>query len=111
MQDQIKKIKDWAKSHFKSESTYDKGGIKPSRDWRIVLTSSFVVVVFLGLVAFYFYYEVSNGKLFVVNEASIVDQVKINRPFLDRVIDGVKNRKTQFENIKTGEGIPSDPAL
>ena len=111
MQDKLNKIKDWVKGHFKSDSTYDKGGIKPARDWRVILTTSFIVVIVLGLVAFYFYYEVSKGKLFVVSEASVVDQVKINRPFLDKVIEGIKTRKTQFENIKTGEGVPSDPAI
>ncbi len=109
--EKIKLIKDWWKKANKSSNSYDKGGIKPYRDWKIILVSTFFVLVIVGGLSTYLYMEVGQGRLFAVSDTESVNEAKINRPVLDKAIGVMKERKSLFDGIKNGEGIPADPSI
>ncbi|KND46714.1 MAG: hypothetical protein AB201_02640 [Parcubacteria bacterium C7867-006] len=111
MLDKIKQIKDWFKKVTKTKNSYEKGEIKPTRDWRVILTTTFFVLVILGGVASFFYFQVSNGSLFSVSPDMSDGEIKINRPLFDKAVADINIRKTVFERVKDGKNIPSDPSL
>ena len=111
MLDKIKKYKDLFKKFSKTEATYDKSGIKPTKDWRIILIVTSVVLFVLGGVAGYFYFEVNSGNLFSVETDQTQDIIKINRTSLDKAVDRLRNNKSLFDSAISSENIPQDPSL
>ena len=106
----LQKIKTWyGKVRTKGQS-YKISGIRPVRDWRIILFSTQIIILILVIVAFYFYTQINQGKFFVVKDNSTKDDIKINEVLLKKTVNDINLRKTSFEEIRN-KGVPSDPSL
>ena len=93
MKNQFNKIKSWFGHLQMKNESYDKGGIKPAHDWRIILSTTFFVLIILGAVAGYFYIEVNKGNLFNTSKNTLDSEAQINKPLLDKTIQDIKTRK------------------
>lgn len=111
MSELFKKIKNLFGKSKKTESTYDKSGISPKKDWFIILLSVFFVLVILVGIAVYFYLQISAGNLFKAKAGSSDNEVKINQVLLDKTISETKRRNDFINQIKSGEAIPKDPSI
>jgi hypothetical protein len=111
MPELFKKIKSKFNRSQKTESTYDKGGINPKKDWFLILLSVFVALLILIAVAVYFYLQISAGNLFRAKAGSSDNEVKINQALLDKTISETKRREEFINQIKNGESIPRDPSI
>ena len=107
----IEKIKSWYSSLKISEPSYEKEGVSPYKDWRIILTSTFVALVVLAGAAYYFYIEVDSGNFFTVSEETEGNEVKINNTLFKKIVDDINNRKQSMENIQKNKIAPPDPSL
>ena len=92
-------------------SSYSGEGIKPERDWRILLTFGFFSLIITMLFSFYFYKQISAGKLFTIEQDITKKEVKINSAMFKKVIDDVRLREETLLEIKQNKSIPPNPAL
>ncbi len=111
MPEQFKKINTVFKSLFKKEISYNKGSIKPHRDWKIILVFTFLILLFLGSISVYFYFQVDGGNIFSVPFDESQKEVKINKPLLDKTIGELNARKKSFEDMLLGSTTPPDPSV
>ena len=106
----LQKIKTWyAKIRIKRES-YVVSGIKPIRDWRILLISTLVIVVVMAIFAFYFYVQIDKGKLFVVKVSKTQNDTKINEVLLKKTVNDINSRKASLNEIRN-KNAPEDPSI
>ncbi len=111
MSDLLKKIKPFLPKLFQKKVSYDKGGLRPSRDWRNILITTFLTLCILASFSFYFYLQVGAGKFFAVTQEDTQNEVKINRNLLDKVVKDINDRKASLEQIKQNKIVPPDPSL
>ena len=92
--------------------SYDRGGVNPTRDWRILLSITFIILCLLVLVAFYFYRQVEQRSLFSVATDSDQSEIKINTTLLKKTVDDINARQMMNYNIRNGVvSVPSDPSI
>jgi hypothetical protein len=111
MKDLLQKIKPFYVKVVKKEETYGRHGIKPTRDWSVLLIINFVVFVMLVMFTFYFYIQIKNDKLFVANETNTLKEVTINTNLLNKTIDDIKAREEVTNNLKNNKVSSPDPSL
>ena len=112
LKEYIRKMTDWLKHAFATH-TYDKDGVRPYKDWGIILPTFFVSLLVLGLFALYIDMNVQSGTFWT---ASYGDRsfpaYQINQKDLTTVTDifsqKEKNLNDLQNNLKT---IPPDPSL
>ena len=91
--------------------SYEERGMRPLRDWDILLVTSCLTLLFIALFAFYFYGQINQGKLFIVTQNDVDREVKINANLLQKITNEIKLRETTLQSIKQNKAIPSDPSL
>ncbi len=111
MSETFNKIKLWYQNHSSSKITFERKGIKPTRDWSIVIFSSLIILLGLGSLAFYFYHQVENGTFFTAVVSEELTEVKINNKVLDRLIADINNREKNLNEIETNKNFPPNPSL
>lgn len=111
MSDLIHKIKSFFKTSRNTKTFNESGHIRPSRDWKIILVISFLVVCALSLFSFYFYTEIEKGTFFKIESADSLNDVKINNPLLKKIIENLNGRERALENIKNKTIIIPSPTL
>jgi hypothetical protein len=110
MSDILSKTKKWfGKIRFK-KITYIKIGIRPERDWYVILMSTIVLICILGGMAYYFYIQVDQGKLFPSDDTTSIKSVIINNDLLNKVIDEINEREKNLTDFKQNRVIPPDPS-
>lgn len=107
----INNIKTWFDHAGKRESSYEKDGVRPKKDWEVILTIMTFLLIILAIVAGYFYTQVNQGKLFQVPPGDIENEVKINKTLLDKTIGDINERRKSFGAIGQGGTVPADPSL
>ena len=111
MSDLLLKIKRLVPITSTKKNSYDRNRVRPARDWKIVLVSSSVAIALLAGLCTYFYFEIEAGRLFVVYKEGEESEVKINLDLLEKVAGEIDKRNSDFESVKNGKTIPSDPSL
>jgi hypothetical protein len=111
MNDSFKKIKDWYQNLTTKKISFERTGIKPARDWNIIIFVSLFVLFICGGVAFYFYVKVENGTFFDVSTSEELKEVKINNSVLNKLITDINNRQRKLEEIQTVKKAPANPSL
>ncbi len=111
MSDFINKTKAWFGKIQKRDSSYEKDGIRPKRDWEIILSFTTVLLIILAAVAGYFYMQVDQGKLFKVAADDVENEAKINKTLLDKTIGDINERRKSFETVMQGGIVSADPSL
>ena len=106
----LKKIKGLYDKSREKKLSYDKKGINPKHDWSILLSVTFAVLLCMAIFAFYFYMEISRGKLFKVGNNVIDKEVKIDSVLLKKIVDESNLRAESLQEIKT-KTTPQDPSL
>ena len=94
-----------------SQVTYEKSGVKPAKDWNILLGVTCVMLCLLAILAFYFYTSVNDGSFFATFQDSVMNEVKINENLFNKTIDNINTREMLFNSIKQGRQTPTDPSV
>ncbi len=111
MSETFNKIKNWYQNLSSSKVSFERKGIKPTRDWNIVIFSSLIAVVIFGSLAFYFYVKVENGTFFGASSVEDLTEVKINNTILNKLISDINNRERNLSEIETNKKSPPNPSL
>ncbi len=90
--------------------SYRKEGIWPMRDWKIILTITFIFFFLNIAIAVYFYLEVDQGKLFMVSSKNSEGEIQINTDLFQKTISDIKDRASNQEKIKNSSA-PKDPSV
>lgn len=97
--------------HLKKEGTsYEKDETKLFHDWRNMLILEFIFLFLAGIVAFYFYVEISQGNLFTTPLNTSEVKVTINKNLLTKIIDEIATRASSTEALRTNT-TPPDPSI
>ena len=107
----LQKFKSWYNGLRKTKSLYEKKGIKPYKDWIIMLTSTQVIIIVFALLAYYFYIQIDKGNLFVVDKTTSENEIKINRVLLQKTVDDINFREQTTIETKESKSIPTDPSI
>lgn len=92
--------------------SYERGGIKPLRDWRVFLYIIFITLCILIVLAFYIYTKVENSTLFVVSKDNTESLKKINQTLLEKTIDDINIRQKAGADVRNGAvSAPVDPSI
>ncbi len=110
MSDSINKIKIWFSKNLQKKNSYDREGIRPTKDWEIILGLTLLAFFVSVVVAGYFYIQVNSNSVFQVDADIVENEVKINKPLLDKTISDINERRKSSDAIKRGGKIPSDPS-
>ncbi len=111
MSEIFNKIKNWYQNLTSAKISFERTGIKPTRDWNVVVFSAMLVLFISGGLAFYFYVKVENGTFFNEYVAEELKEVKINNSLLGKLITDINNRERKLEEIQTVKKSPANPSL
>ena len=111
MSDLFQKVKLWYSLVKMSHTSYARVGIHPSNDWRILLIITSIILFLGAFVAFYFYTQISQEKLFATNKDSAISEVIINKDLLEKTVGEINLREASSEAIKQGKISQPDPSL
>ncbi len=111
MSELISKIKNWYQTRGVSKISFERKGIKPTRDWNIVIFSAALLLFISGAIAFYFYIKVESGTFFSTTTAEDLKEVKINNKVLDKLIADINAREKKLSEIQTNKNFPANPSL
>ncbi len=111
MKDFINKTKNWYQNLTSKKVSYEKEGIKPKRDWMIVVfVMLFITLILIGI-STYFYINVDNGTLFNVPDREEISEIKVNNKLLEKIVGEYDERQKSLEEISGGKTFPGNPAL
>lgn len=111
MSDLTQKIKDWYTKISPTKTSFERSGISPKRDWRILLVSTFAVVLVMAGISLYLYIQINNGTLFVTLTENTEIEVKIDKVLLEKTINDINVRKTTLGDVIQNKSIPADPSI
>lgn len=111
MSELFNKIKNWYQNFSSSQISFERKGIKPTKDWNIVIFSSLIVLLITGGIAFYFYVQVEKGTFFGATETEDLAEVKINNNILNKLIADINKRERNLVDIETGRKSPPNPSF
>ncbi|HEY4508812.1 MAG TPA: hypothetical protein VJC13_00835 [Candidatus Paceibacterota bacterium] len=112
MNDYLQKIKLLSAKLKIRKISYKRGGIKPLRDWGLILLSVFIVSCILVVSVVYFYIQIEHGTLFIVTSDGSESQIKINADLLRATVSDINTREKTNDAVKNGGlSIPSDPSI
>ena len=111
MQELFKKIKKWLEKISVKKSSYAKEGIKPKRDWYIILFIGFILVCVLADFARYLFKQIDQGKLFAIEKQNTEEPIIIDSKLLQKTIDDINFREKNLNDFRQNRMIPQDPSL
>ena len=111
MTDIFKKIKKWFESMSFKKTSYEKDGIKPKRDWYIVLFVTFILACLCADVARFLFRQIDQGKFFVSKNQIVLEPVVIDNQLLQKTIDGINSRQKDWTDFLQNKSVPTDPSL
>jgi hypothetical protein len=109
MADLQNKIKSWFAQLKTKGVSYKKHSINPTHEWRIVLVTTFILLCTGALLSFYFYTEVDQGKIFVVEKDNTGQEVKIDTNLLQKTVDDINARQDSLKKL-SANGVPPEPS-
>jgi hypothetical protein len=96
--------------HFKKQNvSYEKDDTRLFRDWRNMLIGEAILLCVAGGVAFYFYMQINQGKLFTVPPSASEAQLIINNSLLNRIVEEIYTNASSTEALKDAK-VPADPS-
>ena len=111
MKDYLQKIKSWYEAMKTKNVSYEKKSLQPVRDWKIMLTVTFIILCFLAVLSFYFYLKVDSGEMFAISKDRISKDTEINTTLLKKIVGEINSREDFINKLKGGGFVPSDPSI
>lgn len=111
MNDLLQKIEAWYDKIKTAGASYQRRGIRPMSDWKIIISTTFIVFCIVASVAFYFYTQIDEGVIFLVQEDASQKAVKLDTTLLKKAVDDMQSRETSLSKIKQNKTAPGDPSL
>lgn len=110
MEISTEKIKLWFEKIFRGKPSYEKEGIKPSRDWRTTIVVVAVVFCLEVVLALFVYFQIENGVWFQTSDDTTLTQVSINQNLLQQVASQIDTKSVIYSGASTTPAI-ADPSL
>ena len=110
MKSLLQKIKGWFEKIKIKSNSYKKIGISPLRDWKIILTTTFIVICFIVVGSYYFYTQINAGSLFMVSENIDGKEVQLNEFLLKKIVGEINARADYLTNLRQNKTTPIEPS-
>ncbi len=112
MKNYLTSIVDFYKKHTSPvKGVYRKKGIRPGTDWKVIVSTFFVLSVVAAGINLFIYMQVKNNAWWKADETNTVYQVKINQKGLKDMIALFEEKKARLESFKSGTASLNDPSL
>src|SRR4051812_15984793 len=107
----IQKIKSLLKVLRIKPVSYVRIGMRPTRDWHIILSVVVGTLFILAYFAYYLYIQADQGKLFTSAESDMSKKTVIDELLLKKVVGDINNREKQSKEFIKNVLIPDDPSI
>lgn len=104
--EKIKKIPSFFK---KNKNNYDRAGIKPWRDWGVILFVTSLVVLALALYSVYLYFKIDSNSFVELDPSKKESEIKLNTDLLNKIAQDLNDRAEKTNKINSGT-VPPDPS-
>jgi len=112
MSNLLQNIKKWYGNIKMATTSYKVSGIRPLHDWKIIIITTIIFLLFMAGFAFYFYIQIDGGKLFIIDGSQMDKKLKIDNKLFKKVVDDINLKKSRFEEIKNNNVTPpADPSI
>ena len=104
----VQKIKEWLVKTV-GQKTYEKQGISPSKDWKIILTLTAVFFLLEAILSVFIYFQIKNGVWFDRPSDAMISKISINQNLLKGVTDSLDSKVVKYFNQNIS--VPADPSF
>ncbi len=105
------KIKIWFADHLHKKESYTKKEIRPTRDWHIILSVFFLLIIITSFVSLYVYQGAQNGTLFVSGVSEENTPVSIDNILLSKIITTIDTDNKDIQSTYENPVYIRDPSL
>jgi len=106
-----KQIMGWFKPSAIKHISYKKSGVRPQRDWHIILIITFLLLLINGSVGYYIYVQINEGGFFTVDQPDTGNNVTFNAKLFEKTLSDINARQTQAQALKDHPIAIPDPSL
>ncbi len=82
---------------------------KPRNDWRLLLASSFVVLLMLAAFSFYLFIQISKDEIFISQTEEVIIIDTLNRSLLNETLDAFREKASRLKEIQRKRPKVIDP--
>jgi len=111
MKEVLKNITEWFGKVIAKKVSYTKEGINPTHDWYVILMSTFVLTCLGAGIAYYFYTQINQGKLFSSDKDVSAKAIIIDDSLLKKTIYEINERRINLSEFKQNRIIPENPSF
>ncbi|MBA3733487.1 hypothetical protein H0W91_03900 [Patescibacteria group bacterium] len=111
MKEYLNKILKIYKDLKSKHSSYERQGINPANDWKLLLMLVTLILFILAIYAFYLYSQIEQGTIYTINNPVIEKNIKLNTALFDKTVEDINKRAEIYSNTVNNKSIPNDPAL
>ena len=111
MSDIWDKTKKWLGKIKFREINYAKNGIKPVRDWYVIITAIFILTFVAAGMAYYFYIQIDQGQFFSSDSKPFTKTISIDSQLLGKTVDDINERAKTLSAFQQNGTVPADPSL
>ncbi len=104
----MEKIKKWFEKINRGKPSYSKQGIRPAKDWNIIVVITAIVFCLEAVLSIFIYFQIESGAWFQESENTTLTKVSINQNLLGKISGQVDTKATTFS---ASVGSVIDPSL
>lgn len=106
----IEKIKKWFEKISRGKASYGKEGIKPGKDWSVLIIAITIIFCLEAISAFFIYFQIENNVWFQEPNNTGLTEVSINQNLLQKISGQIDERNATYNATSTLKSV-SDPSL
>jgi hypothetical protein len=106
----IEKIKKWFEKISRGKPSYGKNGIKPKRDWGVIIVITAIVFCLEATLSAFVYFQIENDSWFRQPQNTTLTEVSINQNLLEKISGQIDQKNATYNATSTPKTI-SDPLL
>ena len=81
----IGSVKEWFKKIGRGKPSYGKEGIKPAKDWSVLVIGFIIIFCLEALLAWFIYFQIENGSWFNQPSDGSINYVSLNQNLLQKI--------------------------
>jgi len=109
--DVMQQLKAFLNKRKARRGSYGQEGIRPQRDWQLMLYPTAIAVVAVSTLGFYVYNLVETGQFAAAQSSPGQKEVKINSELLKKQIQNLSDRAARWDALNQNVEPAKDPSL
>jgi len=107
----LEKIKKYLGRFENKTPSYERKGIKPERDWGVILILGLIFLCLSGILARYIFVQIEKGNLFSSEVEKTDEKIIINQKLLEETVNRMDTKQINLDNVKKNRIAVPDPSI